>query len=148
MAVRGSPTPSFSSMYRIIIDTEGRAGSSSPKGGRFPAMYCHSYCAPWLRLQSEAKGHVPARTFRMRLIIRCCGEPARVQETKRGKGLGLFPEIAYEVAALKLLQPASRCPALGDPINTRAFLPGVGSFLARDRGGSLKRLHRPSRFRV
>ncbi len=64
-------------------------------------------------------------------MIGCCREPRQVQETKVGKVLGLFPEIALKVAALKLLQPAPLCPALGDLINTRTFLSGIGSILIK-----------------
>jgi hypothetical protein len=59
--------------------------------------------------------------------------------TKLGKGLKLFSEIASEVAALKLLQPAPLCL---DRCETFSFQES-----ARDQGGSLKRLHRPNRFR-
>jgi hypothetical protein len=76
-------------------------------------------------------------------MIGCCGEPRRYQETKLGKGLGLFPEIAQKVATLKILRPAPLCPDRWESLYS-----GIGSFFARDRGESLKRLHRPSRFRV
>jgi hypothetical protein len=72
-----------------------------------------------------------------------CGGPGRYQETKRGKGLALFPEIAEKGAALKLLQPGPLCPDRWESLDS-----GIGSFLARDRGGSLKRLHRPNGFSV
>jgi len=35
------------------------AKSGAPAAG---AMYSHLYCAHWLPLQDEAKGHVPAKT--------------------------------------------------------------------------------------
>jgi hypothetical protein len=47
------------------------------------------------------------------------------------------------VAALKVLQPAPLCPDRWERLDS-----GIGSFFARDRGGSLKRLHRPHRFSV
>ncbi len=59
-----------------------------------------------------------------------------------GQGLELLSEIVKSVAALKLLQPAPLCVQ----IDGRAFLQGSGPF-GRDRGRSLKRLHRPNRFR-
>lgn len=62
----------------------------------------------------------------------------RYQESKPGKGLGLLPEIAEEVAALKLLQPAPLCPALGVLIDRRIFVEESGQFFARPQGGSLK----------
>jgi len=47
------------------------------------------------------------------------------------------------VTALKLLQPAPLCPDRWENLFS-----GIGSIFARDQGGSLKRLHRPNRFRV
>ena len=47
------------------------------------------------------------------------------------------------MAALKLLQPAPLCPDRWENLFS-----GIGSIFARDQGGSLKRLHRPNRFRV
>jgi hypothetical protein len=59
-------------------------------------------------------------------MIRGCRDPGRYQETKRGKALGGF-----------------LCPDRGERLDS-----GIGSFFARDRGESLKRLHRPHRFSV
>ena len=47
------------------------------------------------------------------------------------------------MAALKLLQLAPLCPDQWENLFS-----GIGSIFARDQGGSLKRLHRPNRFRV
>jgi hypothetical protein len=74
--------PVFPSMDRIVIDTEGRVVKLAARGGRFPAMCPHSYCAPsclpctmlrsgdagrqGLCLQGGLTAHVPARIFRMR----------------------------------------------------------------------------------
>ncbi len=71
------------------------------------------------------------------------GDPPRYQGSRCGKGLEFLPEIVEEVAALKLLQPTPLYPrSMGESFG------GITSILVRDQGRFLKRLHRPSRFRV
>ncbi len=60
-------------------------------------------------------------------MIGCCGGPHCYQASRLYKGLGLFPEIAYKVAAL----PSSRAAGLrtGRPkaSSTRPRYPALGT---------------------